>query len=66
MTDSDHRLSLSDLTALLTRIFERHGCSPEVAAILAANCASAQRDGADSHGVRPLHNPPEAQQTMFQ
>ena len=51
MTDSDHRLSLSDLTALLTRIFERHGCSPEVAAILAANCASAQRDGADSHGV---------------
>ncbi len=51
MTDSVHTVSLSDLTALLARIFERHGCSAEVAAILAANCAAAQRDGADSHGV---------------
>ncbi|MEE1653341.1 MULTISPECIES: Ldh family oxidoreductase [Brachymonas] len=51
MTDSVHTVSLSDLTALLARIFERHGCSAEVAAILAVNCAAAQRDGADSHGV---------------
>ena len=51
MTDSVHTVSLSDLTALLARIFERRGCSAEVAAILAVNCAAAQRDGADSHGV---------------
>jgi delta1-piperideine-2-carboxylate reductase len=44
-------LSFSELSELLRRIFERHGASPEVAAILADNCASAQRDGAHSHGV---------------
>lgn len=32
-------------------IFQRHGCSESVAQVLAYNCASAQRDGAHSHGV---------------
>lgn len=52
-SEQDHqtRISFSELSALLARIFERHGTSPEVAAILAENCASAQRDGSDSHGV---------------
>ena len=44
-------LSLADLTELLQRIFEQHGTSSEVAQVLAHNCASAQRDGAHSHGV---------------
>ncbi|TCS36498.1 delta1-piperideine-2-carboxylate reductase [Paucimonas lemoignei] len=45
------RILFTDLSALLARIFERHGTSKEVAAILADNCASAQRDGSDSHGI---------------
>ena len=40
-----------ELRALLQQIFERNGCSAQVAAVLADNCASAQRDGAQSHGV---------------
>ncbi len=44
-------ISFAELAALLARIFERHGTSAEVAAILAENCATAQRDGADSHGI---------------
>ena len=36
---------------LLAQVFARHGTSPSVAAALAHNCALAQRDGADSHGV---------------
>ena len=44
-------VSCAELQALLTQIFLRHGTSAEVAAVLAANCASAQRDGADSHGI---------------
>lgn len=44
-------LPFKELEVLLKRIFQRHGCSPKVAAVLAGNCASAQRDGADSHGV---------------
>ncbi|NBB36054.1 Ldh family oxidoreductase [Pseudomonas sp. BC115LW] len=44
-------LALADLTELLQRIFEQHGTSSEVAQVLAHNCASAQRDGAQSHGV---------------
>lgn len=36
---------------MLQSIFERHGCSATVAAVLAHNCTSAQRDGAHSHGV---------------
>lgn len=41
----------AELRGLLASIFERHGASPEVAAILADNCASVQRDGAESHGT---------------
>ena len=40
-----------ELRALLQQIFEHNGCSAQVAAVLADNCASAQRDGAQSHGV---------------
>ncbi len=45
------RLGLEELQALLARIFERHGTSAQVAAILAHNVAQAQGDGADSHGI---------------
>ncbi|KXG80485.1 Ldh family oxidoreductase [Pseudomonas mosselii] len=45
------RVPFNELRALLQSIFERHGCSAVVAAVLAHNCASAQRDGAHSHGV---------------
>jgi delta1-piperideine-2-carboxylate reductase len=45
------QIAFADLQALLHRIFVRHGCSETVAASLAFNCASAQRDGAHSHGV---------------
>nr|WP_314566109.1 Ldh family oxidoreductase [uncultured Pseudomonas sp.] len=44
-------IGFSALVALLQQVFERHGTSPEVAAILANNCASAERDGAHSHGI---------------
>lgn len=49
--DKQTHLSFAELSALLARIFARHGTSAEVAAILADNCASAQRDGSDSHGI---------------
>ena len=45
------RVAFNELQVLLQSIFERHGCSAAVAAVLAHNCASAQRDGAHSHGV---------------
>ncbi|MCR8931232.1 MULTISPECIES: Ldh family oxidoreductase [unclassified Pseudomonas] len=44
-------LSLEALTQLLETIFLRHGTSVDVARVLAANCAAAERDGAHSHGV---------------
>ncbi|QZC92846.1 Ldh family oxidoreductase [Pseudomonas sp. ERGC3:05] len=44
-------IGFSELVALLQQIFIRHGTSPQVAAILAHNCASAERDGAHSHGI---------------
>ncbi len=44
-------ISFADLTALLRQIFVRHGTSPEVAEVLSANCASAERDGSHSHGI---------------
>lgn len=44
-------LSFVELSALLEQIFVRHGTSPEVAAVLANNCASAERDGSHSHGI---------------
>ncbi|MDE1166241.1 MAG: Ldh family oxidoreductase [Pseudomonas sp.] len=48
--ETEH-LSFAELVELLQRIFERHGTCAQVAAILAENCATAQRDGAHSHGV---------------
>ena len=39
------------LQSTLEHIFNRHGTSAEVASVLAHNCASAERDGAHSHGV---------------
>ncbi|UVL26721.1 Ldh family oxidoreductase [Pseudomonas donghuensis] len=45
------QIAFADLQALLQRIFLGHGCSAAVAQALAFNCASAQRDGAHSHGV---------------
>jgi len=45
------RVPFAELQGLLQAIFQRHGCSEAVAGVLAHNCASAQRDGAHSHGV---------------
>ncbi len=45
------QIPFAELEALLQRIFVRHGTSEAVARALAFNCASAQRDGAHSHGV---------------
>jgi len=44
-------LDLAQLTDLLERVFLRAGASPDVAAILARNCAGCERDGAASHGI---------------
>ena len=51
MTMKPTSMHIDDLCDLLAGIFTRHGTSPEVAAILARNCASAERDGAESHGL---------------
>ena len=48
---STTHLSYETLTLLLQRIFIRQGTSESVAQVLAENCASAERDGAHSHGV---------------
>ncbi|MFJ4157454.1 Ldh family oxidoreductase [Pseudomonas sp. NPDC089752] len=45
------RVPFAELQGLLQTIFRHHGCSEAVAMVLAHNCASAQRDGAHSHGV---------------
>ena len=44
-------LSFPALVQLLETIFLGHGCRADVARCLAENCASAERDGAHSHGV---------------
>lgn len=52
MTDTgSHFVAYAELVGRLRPIFERNGCSPEVAALLAENCAAAERDGAHSHGL---------------
>lgn len=52
IVDSTRELiGFNELVALLHTVFVKHGTSPDVAAILAHNCASAERDGAHSHGV---------------
>lgn len=45
------RIKFQDLEALLFGIFVGHGVSEANAAVLAANCASCERDGSLSHGV---------------
>ena len=44
-------IGFNDLVGLLSAVFVKHGTAPEVAEILARNCASAERDGAHSHGI---------------
>lgn len=52
MTETgSHFVAYPALVARLVPIFERNGCSPAVAALLAENCAAAERDGALSHGL---------------
>jgi delta1-piperideine-2-carboxylate reductase len=41
----------AEVTALIRGILLSHGCSPEVARIMAANCVRAEQDGSTSHGV---------------
>jgi delta1-piperideine-2-carboxylate reductase len=45
------RIGFAELIALIAKAFERHGCTPEVARIIAYNMATAEQDGAKSHGV---------------
>ena len=44
-------MGFDDLAALLREIFVANGTSDAVADVLARNCASAERDGSESHGV---------------
>lgn len=48
------RLTWDQLAGRLASIFEAYGCSPPVARSIAENCASAERDGATSHGLYRL------------
>lgn len=45
------RIGFAELEGLVAQAFERHGCSPEVARIIAHNMVTAEQDGAKSHGV---------------
>lgn len=45
------RVAYEELVSLLTAMFVRHSCSQHVATLLAQNMATAERDGAHSHGV---------------
>ena len=44
-------VDFDSLAQTLKQVFLRHGASAQVAAVLSQNCASAQRDGAHSHGI---------------
>ncbi|WPP01518.1 Ldh family oxidoreductase [Pseudomonas sp. HR96] len=44
-------LAFNELVELLQQIFVRHGVAASVARCLAENCATAEQDGAHSHGV---------------
>lgn len=48
---TDERIRYDELVAVLATIFRRHGCADHVAQLLADNMASAERDGAKSHGI---------------
>ncbi|NTX26735.1 Ldh family oxidoreductase [Burkholderia pyrrocinia] len=45
------QVKFESLVARLRQILEGAGCSKSVAALIARNCASAERDGAKSHGL---------------
>lgn len=45
------RLGFEELVGLIAQAFQRHGCSAEVAQIIGHNMATAEQDGAKSHGV---------------
>lgn len=45
------RVGFDELAGLVAQAFQRHGCSAEVARIIAFNMATAEQDGAKSHGV---------------
>ncbi|WP_262504366.1 Ldh family oxidoreductase [Sphingobium sp. KCTC 72723] len=49
--DGMTHMDFEALVALLERVFVAHGVSRANAAILARNCAGAERDGAASHGL---------------
>lgn len=46
-----HRVTWQQLADVLRDVFIAHGTSSDVAQVLAENCATAQRDGAHSHGI---------------
>ncbi len=45
------RIGFAELETLVARAFERHGCTLDVARIIARNMVTAEQDGAKSHGV---------------
>lgn len=45
------RIGFDELVGLVAVAFERHGCSAEVARVIAQNMVTAEQDGAKSHGV---------------
>lgn len=45
------RVGFDELAGLISQGFQRHGCSASVAWIIATNMATAEQDGAKSHGV---------------
>ena len=45
------RIGFAELAGLIAQAFQRHGCSAEVARIIAHNMVTAEQDGAKSHGV---------------
>jgi len=49
--ETARRISESNLADLLACIFRRNGCDDRTAAVLAANCASAEAAGSLSHGI---------------
>ena len=51
MMTRQSKMRFDELCDLLAAVFMFHGTSPEVAEILARNCAAAERDGAESHGL---------------
>ncbi len=51
ITAANTSIVFTQLVTLLKAIFIRHGASPDVASVLADNCARAEQDGAHSHGV---------------